>query len=307
MSDQYTRITCGGSPLSTTAQVVGLLFGTVDAKHKQVVSILDSDDIPVEASAEQQVELHHAVFPLQRVLGWYRVTEQEDQPTKDDLQTTLDLAKRFSGEQSSFFSFVLVQAPKKDAKLKPNQTTHQEDEDLPLTLYTISPSNTTLIALDDWSLQTSEPERIGLEHVIRYQPQRSHRNDSSSGVQQPSIFGERIQEIDQSLATIQSKLAVLESFLVDTQNQTIPINHELLRQVQGILWQLGPLAATLESEQQDSANTERGMIQQLATLSRTVDLVQSYTEHFRAHIVPDRFSSSRSAGRRVGGFGASVW
>ena len=87
MSDQFTRISCGGSPLEKDAPVVGLLFGN---KDNGVLQIQDADDIPTDTldTTTLQVGLHRAVFPQHSVVGWYRVALDDEQPSPSDLQTT---------------------------------------------------------------------------------------------------------------------------------------------------------------------------------------------------------------------------
>ena len=91
MSDQYTRVSCGGSPLDKDAPVVGLLFGCKDVDG--VIQIRDADDIPtdVSESSTKQVNLHRAVFPQHSVFGWYRVSLQDEEPTTNDLRITQQL------------------------------------------------------------------------------------------------------------------------------------------------------------------------------------------------------------------------
>mmetsp|Transcript_15470 Transcript_15470/g.21547 ORF Transcript_15470/g.21547 Transcript_15470/m.21547 type:complete len:438 (+) Transcript_15470:29-1342(+) len=121
MSDQYTRVTCGGSPLSCDAPVVGLLFGKMESAkdHQQqqqaqsqsqqqaasedgkssnlegsgvgggtTLEIRDAEDIPTEISENtaQQISLHQAVFPQHHVVGWYRVAKKNTKKNSKDPQ-----------------------------------------------------------------------------------------------------------------------------------------------------------------------------------------------------------------------------
>lgn len=279
MSDQYTRITCGGSPFSPTAPVVGLLLGTF---ADGALQIYDSDDIPVavehKEAAERQVSLHHAVFPQHEVLGWYRVSSTDDQPTADDLALMVELKQRYQPEEQLPFVFSLLQAPCEGKK------SDDEDKDLPFTLFQLSSNQKSLVALEDWTLETSESERIGLEHVVRYQPQRRRRDTKQKeGEPQDSAYCDTAKDIQHSLEMIQSRLTVVETFLVDTQSQKIPLHPQLLRQVQGLVWQLGPLKAGSAATPTPPATD---MVQQVALLARTVEAIQSYSDKFAA--VQDR-------------------
>ena len=121
MSDQYTRIRYGGSPLDASAPVVGLLFGkqqqqSVEHNHNNnkknsdgvtttstttttttTCYVEDAGDIPLE-DAQKQIDLHQAVFPKHQVIGWYKVVladngdggggDDQTEPTIEDLQQT---------------------------------------------------------------------------------------------------------------------------------------------------------------------------------------------------------------------------
>jgi len=111
MSDQYTRVTCGGTPLPKRAPVVGLLFGkelaadlgsstTAAAKtktassavHRLRLQVTDAEDIPVDSSdaAAMQVSLHRAVFPQHAVVGWYRVASSSSSPERTNAAASAD-------------------------------------------------------------------------------------------------------------------------------------------------------------------------------------------------------------------------
>ncbi len=112
ISDHQTRVTTGGSPLSSSSTMIGLLFGY----HNGVtISIIDSEEVeyPSSSSAnggvstitpEQQqiiktkIELHQKVFPMHEVVGWYRIdtstTSSNNNNNNDDedvLPTEADL------------------------------------------------------------------------------------------------------------------------------------------------------------------------------------------------------------------------
>jgi len=266
MADQYTRITCGGSPLDRTDPVVGLLFGSDQEGHQ--LQITDAEDIPVDASeaATRQVSLHRAVFPQHKVVGWYRAS-LDDQPVPNDLVLTKQLQEHYQGP----LIFALLQVP----------TDASEKDELPLTVYELSSDQRVLVNLERWTLQTSDAERIAVERVVREQPQRQSR----------SVFVEQTKSYQQSLLAIQERLAILVQFLRDTQDGKIPVHHALLRQVQGLLLELGPISATTVASQPD-------ILQQLAVLAKTVDTVQEYTDKFRiVHETTGRPMTSREVRR----------
>ncbi|KAL7579587.1 hypothetical protein ACA910_007954 [Epithemia clementina (nom. ined.)] len=121
MSDQYTRIRWGGSPLDASAPVVGLLFGKQQLQQGETTTttgddttgnttatttkfyVEDAGDIPLD-DAEKQIELHRAVYPNHQVMGWYKVVvagSDEDEPTVHDLKQTQQIQSLYQSSSSS--------------------------------------------------------------------------------------------------------------------------------------------------------------------------------------------------------------
>jgi hypothetical protein len=225
MSDQFTRIRCGGSPLPPGAPAAGLLFGsaakTAAAAKKAgaggsnkpssspsspptsasvALEIRDAEDIPVDLSeaALLQEQLHRAVFPSDRVVGWYRVSES-DAIGESDVALTRRLAGHYSprgGSPSSreeapfVFALLVISGDKKgDAKKTPSSSSSPSKTDdggdgdddeaaLPLSLYRLDGEGAALLHLPDWALETLDPERIAVERVLREQPSSSSSSSS---------------------------------------------------------------------------------------------------------------------------------
>lgn len=253
MSDQYTRITCGGSPLNQSDPVVGLLFGSYD-QNESTLQITDAEDIPVDRSdaAKNQVSLHQAVFPLHIVVGWYRVTNS-DSLRDEDLTLTNDLIAHYQSEESITnngpFVFGLLQL-------------NSEKDELPLSLFK---SDNRVFLNIPWKLETAKMEQVAVERVVREHP--THGAESS-------VFVQHTKTIQDSLSAVQDRLQVLIKFVEDTKAQIIPTNHALLRDVNSLLLQLGPIGA-IEIQPKD------GTLEQIAIFAKTVDAIQSYTEKFR--------------------------
>jgi hypothetical protein len=286
MSDQFTRVTTGGSPLEATAPVVGLLFGTFQDNKLQVN---EADDIPTDISevSTLQVELHRAVFPQHSVVGWYRVSLQDDEPTPSDLAITQQLQAHYSSsneqQQEPHFVFCLLQVSQNDDK---------DSSELPINLYQVHTVDNTSILLGlnhQWELETYETERIAVERVVREQPQH-HRQTTESGKHKDSTTGEaasvsihspyvtHAQSVQHSLQSMKDRIQLLVAFLEETQRGTVPPNYALLRDVQGLVYTLGPLAATTRQapELEDAL-----LLSHLAALAKTVAAVAAYTDKFR--------------------------
>lgn len=278
MSDQFTRITCGGSPLAPDAPVVGLLFGSVD--ESKALQIRDADDIPTELSdsTKVQVDLHRAVFPQHTVVGWYRVSGAGDEPTPSDLQISQQLKQHYA--PSSAFCFCLLQVTDQDQK--PSSTLSSGDgpstmqEELPINLYELHTvdGNSILLGLSNWQLETSEPERIAVERVMKEQPPDAAKTNA---------YTTQMKSMQHSLLSMKERIQLLVNFLEQTQQGQLPPNYSLLRQVQGLLYSLGPLSSWVgpPDEQQAGISTDAQILSHLVVVAKTVRAVESYTEKFR--------------------------
>lgn len=312
MSDQYTRISSGGSPLDKNAPVVGLLFGLSDGENNDdpslktskimsnndtntttaaegpFLQILDADDIPVEVSDAStiQVDLHFAVFSKHKVVGWYRVSGENEEPTPDDLLITKTLKDHYAASDSFCFCLLKVQSKKKDNgdedEMKMSEdaaaATDTLSKDLPINLYEVHNIQNTpiLVGLSNWQLETSPSERISIERVMK--APSSELGDGISPSNNPYIIETKVMQ--HSLTSMKDRVQVLVSYLEDVQIGKITANPTVLRQIQQIVVSLGPLsslaATTNEGEEEDVQ-----MLAHLAIVARTVNTIQSYTEKFR--------------------------
>jgi hypothetical protein len=270
MSDQYTRISCGGSPLDKDAPVVGLLFGEKD--DQQVLQIVDADDIPPESSEQTQlqVDLHRAVFPQHSVVGWYRVALSDEEPTPNDLQTTKLLKEHYAMSSSFCFCYLQVQ---QEAKEEGSDTM---SKDLPINLYEVHvvENQSILLGLNEWKLETSEPERLAVERVMKERPL------DSEGSTAHNAYVSNSKTIQVSLSSMKERVELLISFLRSTQEGDIPPNHSLLRQVQVLLYSLGPLGDTVGKVGSGDVH-DAELLSHLAAVAKTLSAVQSYTDKFR--------------------------
>lgn len=278
MSDQFTRITCGGSPLPSDAPVVGLLFGSGNDNDgdSKVLQIRDADDIPTEITdaTKVQVDLHKAVFPQHSVVGWYRVSGADEEPTTSDLQITQQLKQQYAA--SSAFCFCLLQVMDK----KPEDSTAEAStvrEELPINLYELHTvdGNSVLLGLNNWQLETSEPERIAVERVMKEQPPDAAKMNA---------YNTQMKAMQHSLLSMKERIQILVDFLQKTQSGAIPPNHSLLRQVQSLLYSLGPLSCNANAgfiDNPGTIGTDEQLLTHLVLVAKTVSAVQSYTDKFR--------------------------
>lgn len=290
MSDQYTRISSGGSPLKTNAPVVGLLFGLSDDSSStnsedRYIQILDADDISIDVSDSStiQVELHLAVFPKHKVVGWYRVSDENEEPTPDDLEITTKLKERYTSA-GGFFCFCLLKVkstPDSNDRKMSNATAYDTlSKDLPINLYEIQKIDDrfpVLLGLSNWELETSPSERIAIERVMKERPVEL---DCDATVADNNPFVIECKTMQHSLISMKERVHVLVKYLDDVQSRMMPADPSVLRQIQQIVSSIGPLskfaARSNEGEEEDVQ-----ILAHLALVARTVNAIQCYTEKIR--------------------------
>lgn len=256
MSDHYTRIRTGGSPLPLDAPVVGILFGHHNDQDSP--SIVDAEDIPLD-DPTPAVELHQAVFPNNVVMGCYRVTAQESSPTADDIRQVQSLQQTLATTSSdTYYYFGLLHVSPKVGDEK------KQDDTLPLQLFTLQDS--VLVAVEDWHLTTeAAAERIAVERVLRDKPVNDNEDQTKQAWQ---ALDTRLQQVEEYLQTT----------LTTTTSEPTSEQLELWRQVQGLLVQANLLRTASTGS---SGNHGTMLPQQVAVLAKTVDAIAWYTDKFR--------------------------
>lgn len=318
MSDQYTRITTGGSVLAKTEPVVGLLFGfhkcnnsaetvpippSKKTQSQFSLNVTDAEDVPVDRSenATTQIQLHQAVFPQHVVVGWYRVVaanaNSQDGPTLQDLELSQQLQQQYQQQDLQHeitenpFVFALLQVNKEDSSsqnnsYKKNADDHDDnndddDDELPLQLFQVDTARGVLVGLD-WKLETAPAERIVVERVMR---QEEHSNDPTKA--HPK-FLQATTSLQRSIEALHERVLVLEQFLLEYGTS---IEHApLVRQIYGLLLSVGVIAAASNEGTTTSAtsinpchsNNTNVLLQHVAALTQTVVAVQQYTDKIRA-------------------------
>ncbi len=248
MSDQYTRIRCGGSALPADAAVMGLLFGNG-------CTVFDSHEIHQTAAVTPHVELHQAVFPHHQVIGWYRVCTTAE-PTPEDLLLTQQLQSVYAPGQAFLFALLTVKETANDKDAKETSQKEETTNERPLSLYQLSEN--ALVAVEEWELVTNPAERVALEHSVR-----------SSEEQRSSLV-----DLQHAYEMIQERLIVLEEYLLQEGSK----NPALLRQIQS-LFLSAPVVTSAAPRPTTSQWTS--MMTQLATWTKMTDALASYTDKFK--------------------------
>jgi hypothetical protein len=192
-----------------------------------------------------------------------------------------------------------------------------DDGPLPVSLYLLDVHHQVFMGVDhvhtkqenasishSWTLTTSNPERIAVERVMRstyHEPptlavSSNSTTATTNGATKPfaiSPFILATQPIQESLFAIHERVLLVEQTLVQIMktNPTTFSTFSLLRQVQGLLLHVSMMASFAASshpqhdnmdhaicENRSNSDGTTALLQQLATLSKTVTTVQEYTE-----------------------------
>ena len=137
------------------------------ASKVDFLQVLDADDIPVEVSdtSTLQVDLHTAVFPKHKVIGWYRVSVNDEEPTTEDLSITKSLKVHYAPSDPFCFCLLKVQKTQDNSagaigddemKMEDTSATVPDtlSKDLPINLYELRKIENTiiLVGLSNWQL-----------------------------------------------------------------------------------------------------------------------------------------------------------
>lgn len=226
ITDHFTRVSMGGTPMPTNAPAVGLLFGHCHQGQTSTVSIMDSLDIEYSLSLNDEaqisgnenntqqeytfggvskeqkerhkksivdkIKLHQKVFPMRKLVGWYRVFSSSDtkelgEPSQTDLQIQTSffskLIQRLSPDLSSplFLLMNLSGAIDQTQQQKDSIEEDLQEAELPINIFesiidtenydsSTSSSPSVVFVNVDFELDTFEPERIAVEKVLKSQP-----------------------------------------------------------------------------------------------------------------------------------------
>lgn len=280
MSDQFTRISKGGTPLNPTDPVVGLLFGkSSDEEGDDTgtgLEICDAVDLPSRTEdASTIVALHQAVYTHQRVVGCYRVVEcgsKDAEPMAEDLAQT-------QGTQAAGALFLLLRVQKSGTKS--NSKTTGEEGNAPISIFQLIDG--ALVHQSDWRLKTASPEKIAVERVM--QEQRHAKDKYAKQLASKT-------QLQDSLTVFQERMIVVENYL----NSPEPKDPTILRKIQALL-----LKARLV-HQQDAVSAPAPLLRELeslTTFAETLDIGRLYTTTLKtAHSAPGGRRQMRAALRK---------
>ena len=313
ISDHHTRIASGGSALPPSSPTIGLLFGQ---RTSDTISIVDAEELDPNTSTSGEnamvvtkIELHQKVFPLHHVVGWYRVSNEEE-PSQEDLQRNqLEISQYCHGEKPVFLLMNAAMEMKKTGDLV-------DDDQLPLMVYeTIGEKETAVFLNVNFELETFQPERIALEKVFKNAPKTQISKETNINEDMPKIkkskkenkpevlarpqseFDEQLNSLQSGIQAMNARIRVLLDFLHKVEKGDVHRDGILLRNIEGLLQDLPLVYAALEEGTMSSLAKGNGsaplrelengyndtiLMSYLAAVAKTTKTIHLYSEKYRA-------------------------
>jgi len=210
------------------------------------------------------------VFSDLDFLGWYTTG---DVPNESDIKVHKQICE--INESPVFL------------KLNP-QARHS---DLPVTMFEsvidlINGEATMLLVELAYTLATEEAERIGLDHVARM---------TSSETGESSLVAEHLQAQHSALKMLHSRVKLILEYIKATESDTLPKNHEILREAYSLSHRLPVLNTDKFKEDFYNQCNDVGLMTYLGTITKGCNTINQFVNKF--NVLYDR----QGMGRRMRG------
>ncbi|KAK1310947.1 COP9 signalosome complex subunit 6a [Acorus calamus] len=232
ISDHHTRIKAqsssssnGSSASTSSSSPAPRVFGCViGVQRGRTVEIFNSFELLLDPSTNTldraflvtKQELYKKVFPNFYILGWYS--------TGSDVQESDMQIHRALMDINESPVYVLL-----------NPAINHATKDLPVTIYEselhVIEGNPLLIFVkSNYIIETVEAERISVDHVAHLKP-----SDGGSAATQ---LAAHLTGIHSAIKMLNSRIRVVQQYLLAMQRGEIPYENSLLRQVSSLLRRL---------------------------------------------------------------------
>jgi len=280
--DHYTRVMLGGSTISSTAPVIGLLFGIQSGLD---ISIIDASDALYnvdennnidfrEADIKKKIELWTAVFNSYELLGWYTFGS-DISPININIHKIMSNFhhRTFTEENEkplcSEVPLFLLMNPSPESKSKQLPLRIYESE-----IYSSSENQEMPIFIDiPFELETNQAERIAIDQVTKL-----------TGTDSVSTLEVQNQSSSTSLRKLDEKIKILITTLEAMEQKKIPVDHHLLRTAA----KLNDYFSTVSAERFDDEFVDSMIISYLGATTKTVSELSTLSDLFHT-----TFSDSR--------------
>ncbi|ORX58152.1 Mov34-domain-containing protein [Hesseltinella vesiculosa] len=216
VSDHYTRTKL---QTSQSTGIYGVLLAQQSGRDIDIIHSfelkLNQDNMTFDQEyLGTKLDQLKQVFPHLDFMGWYTVGEA---PTSMDLELHNQILHR---NESSLFLQLHPQALQEQSPSLPvglYETIYEVHEDSPRLVFVKTP----------YKIETNDAERIAVDHVAK--PDMSSADTSLSSTLLSSLTTQK-----NALSMLHSRLVFLQQYLQDTKNGTVPMDHDILRQISSV-------------------------------------------------------------------------
>jgi COP9 signalosome complex subunit 6 len=277
VSEHWTRLRAqDGQP----AKVIGALIGKQKGRNMEIMNsfellfdIVDSIPLIDNFYYTQKEEQFKQVFPDLDFLGWYTTGES---PTESDIKVHKQICE--INESPVFL------------KLNPGG----RNAKLPVTMYEsvidlVNGEATLLFVQAQYTLITEEAERIGLDHMARLS------STQSSGESASSVVAENLRCQLNAVKMLRDRVRLIRDYVKDTQNKTIPWNHDILREAFNLSHRLPVISTALFKDEFYNQCNDVALMTYLGMITKGSNSMNQFVSKF--NLLYDR----QGMGRRMRG------
>lgn len=262
ISDHFVRIRANGLG-EGSSRVYGCLLGQqigreVSVSNSFEMKITDKMGEPEldEAFLLKKQDQYKQTFSSLDVVGWYS--------TGSRIESSDMMLHRKVMALNESPAFLLLDA----------DVTHQHKE-LPLALYeseihSIDGVQQSVFVAADYTIQTSEAERIGVNQVARVLPSG---NDSGS-----DQLSAHYSSLHAAIKMLTSRIAALHKILSQMSTGDIPVDHGLLREASSLLSRLPAVSSSSFNQEYATEFNDALMTVMLSSITKTSNSLLDFAE-----------------------------
>jgi len=277
VSEHWTRLRAqDGQP----QRVIGALIGKQKGRALEIMNSFELcfdvvDGIPIIDSVyyTQKEEQFKQVFPDLDFLGWYTIGEA---PTESDIKVHKQIC-----EINESPVFLKLNPGSRHSKLPVNM--YESVIDL------VNGEATLLFVQVPYALETEQAERIGLDHMARLS------STQTSGESSSSVASEHLRCQLNAVKMLRDRVRLIRDYVKDTQNKTIPWNHDILREAYNLSHRLPVVSSSMFKDEFYNQCNDVALMTYLGMLTKGSNTMNQFVSKF--NLLYDR----QGMGRRMRG------
>jgi len=269
ISDQFVRERC----LNKNPRVYGVLLGMQEGRRVEITNSFEmlshEGKIDTDFMKTRQQQFNR-VFENCEILGWYTTGSQ---PLNTDIQIHEQME---SFNESPLFLI-----------LNPDHKPDANRNDLAINIFEsvvkiVQGKPSTSFAPMQYSITTTEMERIGVDHVSK---------SSQGGV---SPFATHVGTLHQSIKMLHVRVSVIRLYLEEVKAGKLPYDQSILRDVMSVCHQLPAIGSGEFNQAFFTEYSDALLLTYMATLTKAASATNEMLEKF--NVTQDRQFRKRGMG-----------